>query len=220
MKKKNDIVMALPKGRILEEIRPVFDNLGVKPEKSFYDESSRQLLFATNNPNFKIIKIRSFDVATFVAFGAAEIGIAGNDVLMEFDFPEIYSPVDLKLAACRLSLAGPKEVAMGGKSHIRIATKYPNITTKYFAAKGIQAECIKLNGAIELAPKLGLSDNIVDLVSSGRTLKENGLVELEKIADITSRLIVNRTAAKTRSDEINEILAAFRKSLEKVAANA
>lgn len=220
MKRNNDIVLAFPKGRILEEIKPLFENLNIKPEAAFYDDSSRALMFSTNNPHFKIIKIRSFDVATFVAFGAAEVGICGNDVLMEFDFPEVYSPIDLKLGACRLSLAADKESAaaggLSGQSHIRIATKYPNLSKKYFAAKGIQAECIKLNGAIELAPKLGLADNIVDLVSTGKTLKENGLIEIEKIADVTSRLIVNRTSAKTKGEEINAILAAFRESLEKL----
>jgi len=215
MKKANEIVLAFPKGRILDEIAPVFARLNIKPEAAFFDDSSRQLLFSTDNPHFKIIKIRSFDVATFVAFGAAQVGICGNDVLMEFDFPEIYSPVDLRIGACRLSLAAAAENtgSLSGKSHIRVATKYPNVTKKYFAEKGIQAECIKLNGAVELAPKLGLAENIVDLISTGQTLKKNGLIEVEKIADVTSRLIVNRTAAKTMPEEINTILSAFRQSL-------
>ena len=151
--------------------------------------------------------MRSFDTATFLAFGAAHFAICGSDVLMEFDHSEIYSPVDLKVGKCRLSVAGPKELAATEDpmqwSHLRIATKYPNITKRYFAARGVQAECIKLNGAMELAPRLGLCRRIVDLVSSGATLTANGLVEMEKISDISARLAVNRAAFKTNPQTIN-----------------
>ena len=213
MLENKQIVIAVPKGRILSELSPMLEKFSLQPEKSFFDENSRQLSFSTNNNNIIIIRVRSFDVATFVAFGAAHIGIAGNDVLMEFDYPDIYSPLDLGIGKCRLSIAAPKEYSddkeFWNKSHIRVATKYVNITRKFFAQRGVQAECIKLNGAVELAPKLGLCRRIVDLVSSGETLHVNGMVEGEKIADISSRLIVNRTAFKTRGEEIGKLVDAF-----------
>jgi len=201
------LTIAIPKGRIGEELLPVFTRIGLEIEKDFFDEGSRKLEFATNNKGVNVIRVRSFDVATFVAFGAAQIGVAGNDVLEEFDYAEIYSPIDLGIGKCRLSVAELKDLAQNDDpltwSNVRVATKYPNLTKKYFAKRGVQAECIKLNGAMELAPKLGLCRRIVDLVSSGRTLQENGLVEIEKILDVTSRLIVNRTAFKTRNAEIS-----------------
>lgn len=207
------LTIAIPKGRILEELQPVMDKMSLKPEADFYDESSRKLEFATNHKNVSLIRVRSFDVATFVAFGGAQLGVAGNDVLEEFDYADIYSPVDLGIGKCRLSVAEPVELAKDDNpdnwSNVRVATKYPNLTKKHFAKRGVQAEIIKLNGAMELAPKLGLCRRIVDLVSSGRTLKENGLVEVEKIMDISSRLIVNRMAFKTRSEEINEWIEKF-----------
>ncbi|MBL8661739.1 MAG: ATP phosphoribosyltransferase [Candidatus Odyssella sp.] len=218
------IVLALPKGRILKEVMPLLRHAGIEPEPAFADEESRQLQFATNRPNLSIIRVRSFDVATFVAFGAAQLGVAGNDVIMEFQYSELYAPLDLKVGRCRISVAESAELA--GKddpsrwSHVRVATKYPEITRRHFAARGVQAECIKLNGALELAPKLGLCRRIVDLVSTGRTLKENGLVEVEKIADVTSRLIVNRAAMKTRPAEINGWVAKFGAAVEAYARAA
>jgi len=201
-----NLVLALPKGRILEEVMPILRRAGIEPEPAFDDESSRALTFATSLPELSIIRVRSFDVATFVAFGAAHLGVAGNDVLMEFNYPELFAPVDLGIGLCRLVVAEPHDMSRtddpGRWSHIRVATKYPEITRRHFAARGVQAECIKLNGAMELAPGLGLCRRIVDLVSTGRTLKENGLVEVETIADITSRLIVNRTALKTRPTQV------------------
>ena len=204
------ISIAVPKGRILEELLPVFDRMKLKLDDSFYDENSRALLFETNHKGVSIIRVRSFDVVTFVAFGAAQLGIAGSDVMMEMDSPNVYAPLDLGIGKCRISVAtqANKKVNLNA-SHIRVATKYPNITKQFFSEKGIQAECIKLNGAMELAPKLGLSEIIVDLVSSGKTLKENGLVESEVIANISSKLIVNRTAFKTRSTEIKQWLDKF-----------
>ena len=203
----NDVfVLALPKGRILGEAMPLLKRAGIEPEADFANDNSRSLRFKTNDPRLEIIRVRSFDVATFVAFGAAQIGVAGNDVLLEFDYPEIYAPVDLKIGKCRLAVAEPAEVSAHDDpsrwSHIRVATKYPNITRAHFAARGVQAECIKLSGAMELAPTLGLCQRIVDLVSSGATLRANNLVEIEHIADVTSRLIVNRTALKTYPDEV------------------
>ena len=199
--------MALPAGRILGEVMPLLRRLGIEPEPAFDDPNSRQLRFATSEPGLELIRVRNFDVATFVAFGAAQLGIAGNDVLMEFDYSEIYAPLDLDVGHCHMAVAASTEWAarngagrddMARRSHIRVATKYPEITRRHFAARGVQAECIKLNGAIELAPSLGLCRHIVDLVQTGATLKANGLIEIERIAEISSRLIVNRPAVKTR----------------------
>jgi ATP phosphoribosyltransferase len=210
--------LAVPKGRILKELRPVLNKIGIVPSAAFDDEDSRDLRFSTNVAGFDIIRVRSFDVPTFVAFGAAQFGVAGSDVLMEFDYPEIYSPLDLGIGKCRISVA---ELADFSKtddpsrwSHVRVATKYPELTRRHFAERGVQAECIKLNGAMELAPSLGLCQRIVDLVSSGATLRANGLVEVEHIADVTSRLIVNRTALKTRSDDIGHWIERFREACD------
>jgi len=194
------LVLALPKGRILKEVMPLVRAAGIEPEAAFDDADARQLRFSTNREDLDIIRVRSFDVATFVAFGAAHMGVVGNDVLMEFDYPEIYAPLDLDIGYCRLAVAEPAEMIGEDDpttwSHVRVATKYPEITRSHFARRGVQAECIKLNGAMELAPKLGLCRRIVDLVSSGETLRANGLVEIEQIAEITSRLAVNRAAWK------------------------
>jgi ATP phosphoribosyltransferase len=221
MSQNDKLVLALPKGRILSEAAPLLAKAGIEPEPAFADPDSRALRFTTNHPMLDIIRVRSFDVATFVAFGAAHLGIAGNDVLMEFDFPEIYAPVDLGIGYCRLMVAEPIELAGSDNpkrwSHVRVATKYPEVTRRHVAARGVQAECIKLNGAMELAPSLGLCHRIVDLVATGRTLKDNGLVEIEHIAHVTSRLIVNRAALKTRPEEINRWVERFRE-VARVAA--
>lgn len=210
------LVIALPKGRIAEEISPILKKIGIVPEKAFFDENSRQLQFACEGSNVSLIRVRSFDVATFVAFGAAQLGVCGSDVLMEFDYPDIYSPLDLGIGHCRLSIAEPEGASddLLRISHIRVATKYPSITRRFFADKGIQAECVKLSGAMELAPKLGLARHIVDLVSSGKTLAANGLKETQVIAEISSRLIVGRTAFKTRSVEINSWIEKFRGAVD------
>ncbi|MEO3433085.1 ATP phosphoribosyltransferase [Inquilinus sp. CAU 1745] len=212
------LVIAVPKGRILDELRPLMRGVGLEPEPAFDDPRHRGLRFATNLPNVEIIRVRSFDVATFVAFGAAHLGVAGNDVLMEFDYPEIYAPLDLRIGPCRLAVAEPIDLSETDDparwSHIRIATKYPEITRRHFAARGVQAECIKLNGAMELAPSLGLCRRIVDLVSSGSTLQANGLREIEHIAHVTSRLIVNRAALKTRPEELGGWVSAFREVVD------
>jgi ATP phosphoribosyltransferase len=201
------LILALPNGRILREVMPLLRQAGIQPEAEFDDPETRKLQFTTSHPGLDIIRARSFDVATFVAFGAAHMGVAGNDVLMEFDYAEIYAPLDLAIGKCRIAVAEPAELAGRDDprtwSHVRVATKYPNVTRQHFAARGVQAECIKLNGAVELAPTLGLCRRIVDLVSSGATLKANGLVEVEHIADITSRFIVNRAALKTRHAEVS-----------------
>ena len=208
------LVLALPKGRILDEAMPLIRRAGIEPEPDFDNPDSRALRFRTNHAHIDVIRVRSFDVATFVAFGAAQFGIAGNDVLMEFEYPELYAPLDLGVGKCRLAVAEPKALAGSDDpsrwSHIRIATKYPHVTAQHFAARGVQAECIKLNGAMELAPSLGLCRLIVDLVSTGSTLRANGLVEVEHIADVTSRLVVNRAALKTRPEEISSWIDRFR----------
>jgi len=205
------IIFAIPKGRILDEALPLMQAAGIEPEAAFFDESSRALLFATNNPAISIIRVRAFDVATFVAHGAAHIGIVGSDVIDEFDYSELYAPVDLGIGRCRISVAMPQgavdDVQAG---HIRVATKYPATTARYYHARGIQAECVKLNGAMELAPSLGLSGRIVDLVSSGKTLAENGLVETAIISQVSARLIVNRAAFKMMSGTIPALVQTFR----------
>ena len=215
---QDPLVIAVPKGRILGEALPIISAAGIDPEPAFADENSRKLLFATNHPHISLIRVRSFDVATFVAFGGAQLGSAGNDVLVEFDYSERYAPLDLGIGKCRLSIAQPKDLAdgldLGRLSHVRIATKYPNTTSRWFADRGIQAECVKLNGAMELAPVLGLCPRIVDLVSTGNTLKANGLVEVDTLAQVTSRLIVNRTALKVRSQEISGWIDKFRTAAE------
>jgi ATP phosphoribosyltransferase len=216
------LVLALPRGRILNEVVPLLQRVGIEPEAAFGDPASRQLQFATNIPEFTIVRVRSFDVATFVAFGGAELGVAGSDVLMEFDYPETYAPLDLGIGRCRMVVAERAEMSKDDDpqrwSHIDVATKYPALTRRHFAARGVQAECIKLDGAMELAPALGLSGRIVDLVSTGATLKANGLVEVEHIADVSTRLLVNRTALKTRPEEIGDWIERFREAVDDLQA--
>ena len=215
---EQELVLALPKGRILKEAVPLLARAGIEPEAAFHDDDGRQLRFATNVSGLSIIRARSFDVATFVAFGAAQLGIAGSDVLMEFDYPENYAPLDLGIGKCRMIVAEPAERVAGDDpsrwSHVSVATKYPGVTRRHFAARGVQAECIKLNGAMELAPALGLARRIVDLVDTGRTLKANGLVEIEQIADISSRLVVNRAAMKTRPQLVGGWIDSFREAVD------
>ena len=212
-----ELIFALPKGRILKEAAPLLAHAGIEPEAAFTDSESRKLRFATNIPGLSIIRVRSFDVATFVAFGAAQIGIAGSDVLDEFDYREIYAPLDLDISKCRMAVAEPTQLASEDDpsrwSHVRVATKYPHITQRHFAARGVQAECIKLNGAMELAPGLGLCRRVVDLVPSGATLAANDLVEVEHIADVSSRLVINRAALKTRAEEMQDYVERFREAV-------
>jgi len=211
------LILAVPKGRILAECAPLLARAGIHAHPDFTDEDSRALRFPTDDPLLDLVRVRSFDVATFVALGAAQIGICGADVLMEFDYPEIYAPLDLHIGACRVSVAEPVETAGSDDartwSRVRVATKYPNIARRHYAARGINADVVHLNGAMELAPGLGLTRLIVDLVATGSTLKANGLVETEVIARVTSRLIVNRTALKTRPEQIGAWIARFRAAL-------
>lgn len=215
MKINKKIYFAVPRGRILSELKLIFDKINLFPEDSIYDENCRKLSFASNDPNIQFIKVRAFDVCTFVAFGAAQVGIAGNDVIEEFDYSEIYSPVNLNIGQCRLSIAALETLLKKEDpkmwSNIRVATKYPNFTRKYFAEKGIQVEVIKLNGSVELAPKLAMCRRVVDLVSTGKTLKENGLVEVETILKVNSKLIINRSSLKTNNTIIENIINQFEK---------
>ena len=208
-----DIIIALPKGRILKQVLPIFDKVGIIPEKSFFNEKDRKLKFETNIPNIKLIIVRSFDVATFLIYGAAHIAIIGSDVLEEFNHSEIYSPIDLKIGLCRLVVATTKEILSDEDpltwSYVRVATKYPNLTSEHFKKRGVHADCIKLNGAMELAPSMGLCRRIVDLSESGETLKANGLIEIEEIMKVSTRLAINRNAYKTNFKEINKIIKKF-----------
>ena len=198
--------VALPKGRILDLVIPILLKVGIKPEESFFDDRDRKLRFNTNISSIDIIRVRSFDVVTFLAYGAAQMAFVGSDILTEFNHTEVYSPFDLNIGHCRMVVAAQKETVDNEDprtwSHVRVATKYPNITQNYFEKRGVHAECIKLNGAMELAPSMGLCKRIVDLVESGSTLKANGLVEVEEICEVSTRLAVNRSYLKTNSQII------------------
>ena len=211
------LIFAVPKGRILDEALPLMARAGIIPEAEFHDKRSRALSFACVDDagkatDMRLIRVRAFDVATFVAHGAAQAGIVGSDVVDEFAYPELYAPVDLDIGHCRLSVAEPATPVAaepGAVSHLRVASKYPHLTHRHFESRGIQAEVVKLNGAMELAPGLGLAGRIVDLVSTGRTLKDNGLVETSIILQVSARLIVNRAALKT-NPRVGELVEAFR----------
>jgi ATP phosphoribosyltransferase len=211
------LILALPKGRILAECGALLARAGITPAADYTDEDSRRLRFPTSDPMLDVVRVRPFDVATFVAFGAAHIGLCGADVLMEFDYPDIYAPLDLGIGKCRVSVAEPAVTADSDDpsrwSRVRVATKYPNIARRHFANRGVQADVVHLSGAMELAPGLGLSRLIVDLVQTGSTLKANGLVETEVIAPVTSRLIVNRNALKTQPEAIGAWISRFRAAL-------
>lgn len=207
------IIFALPKGRLAGQIMPVLERVGITPEPAFFTNSDRRLVFDSNIPGLKIVPVKPFDVATYVAHGAADMGIVGADVMLEFNYDSLYAPVDLGLGPCRLCLAVPKasDFVLNPKSgHLKIATKYPNFTSRYYAHKGIQCNCIKLNGSIELAPLLGISGCIVDLVSTGETLNANDLVIHETLAHITSRFVVGRAAFKARPRILGKWVDKFR----------
>jgi ATP phosphoribosyltransferase len=200
----SQIIIALSKGRILNDTLPLLREAGIDllddPEKS------RKLIFPTTNPAVRIVIIRATDVPTYVENGAADIGVAGKDVLMEHGGNGVYEPLDLKIARCRLMVAGPVN-APAVKGRLRVATKFVSLTQRYYAEKGEQVELIKLYGSMELAPLMGLADRIVDVVDTGKTLKENGLEATELIAHVTSRLIVNKAAMKMKHTLIQPIIA-------------
>ena len=209
------IIIAVPRGRITKDCKNILSKTSFAPDPLLFDKDTRKLKFKSKNKNIEYIKVRSFDACTFVAFGAAHIGIAGEDVIKEFNFSEVYAPLNLNIGHCKISIAALKSLLSKEDpdtwSNIRVATKYPNITKSYFADKGVQVEIIKLSGSMELAPTLNMCRRIVDLVSTGKTLKENGLVEVEKIMDIQSKLIINRSAYKTDMNRIKKVINEFEK---------
>ena len=193
------LTIAISKGRILEDSLPLLEKVGITPSED--PSRSRKLILATSQADIKLVIIRATDVPTYVAHGAADVGIAGKDILLEADSDSLYEPLDLRIACCRLMLAGPEQQA-ATNGRLRIATKYVKTARDYFAAQGKQVEIIKLYGSMELAPILGLADQIVDLVDTGNTLKANGLVPLELIREISSRLVVNKAAMKMKRELI------------------
>ena len=204
------LIIAIPRGRIIKELKPILKKTSFAPENEMFDDKSRKLTFLSKNKDINFIKVRAFDACTFVAFGAAQIGIAGEDVIKEFNYSEIYAPLELNIGHCRISVAALKTLLKKEDpetwSNIRVATKYPNISKEYFASKGIQVESIKLNGSMELAPSLNMCRRIVDLVSTGATLKANGLKEIDEIMKVQSKLIINRSAFKTNNKKIQSII--------------
>ena len=212
----NQLTIAIPKGRILTESIELFAKVGIHLETMLQD--SRKLIFEYPEQNLRALIVRATDVPTYVEYGCADLGIVGKDTLLEQD-KDLYEPLDLKFGYCRMMVAEPVNLTKsddpGRWSHIRVATKYPHVAEKYFASKGVQAEIIKLYGSIELGPLVGLSERIVDLVSTGETLRQNGLVEVETIAEITTRLVVNRASLKTKHGRIRGII----DGLEKVIAD-
>ena len=208
----NTITIAVSKGRIFDESLVILSDMGITVAKA--DLDGRKLVLPTNKPNIRLLIIRAADVPTYVQHGAAELGIAGKDVLMEFSRDGIYEPVDLGIAKCRLMVAAV-EGKVAENRRLRVATKYLKSTKRHFAAKGQQVELIKLYGSMELAPMLGLADCIVDLVATGNTLKANGLVATEHIADISSRLIVNKAAMKIKSATLKPLIEQFKQVADK-----
>ena len=207
MNKSNTLILALPKGRVYEDFIPLLE----KTQFAIKDDvkKSRKMLLDTKHPEVKVLIIRGWDVPTYITSGAAHIGIVGKDILMEKEEEEFVELADLGLGKCRLSLAGYEDV-LTGSARLKIATKYPKSSTKFMNSIGIQPEIIFLNGAQEIAPLLGLSDAIIDLVDTGKTLTANGLTEIKTIADISTRLIANKASIKTKSTIINEIMEALK----------
>ncbi|MDO4434599.1 MAG: ATP phosphoribosyltransferase [Alysiella sp.] len=208
---QNTLTIALSKGRIFEETLPLLAAAGITPTED--PEASRKLIIDTNHNNIRLVIVRASDVPTYVQYGAADFGIAGRDVLIEHGGDGLYQPLDLNIAQCRMMVAVKKgfdyATASQAGRRLRVATKYPNIAAQHFAAKGVHVDIIKLYGSMELAPLVGLSDAIVDLVSTGSTLKANNLEAVEHINDISSRLIVNKAALKTKYPLLQPILEAF-----------
>ena len=197
------LTLAISKGRIFDEALPILAGIGISPAQD--PGATRRLILDTNLSGMRIIIVRAADVPTYVEYGAADVGIAGKDVLMEYNGNGIYEPLDLQIACCRMVLAGQKR-ANPASRRMRVATKYVNTTRDYFARQGRQVEIIRLYGSMELAPVLGLADQIVDLMDTGNTLKANGLVPIATIAEISSRVIVNKAAMKMKHDLIQPLL--------------
>ena len=208
---KDALTIALSKGRIFKETLPLLAAAGITPQDD--PDSSRKLILDTNHADVKLVIIRASDVPTYVAYGAADVGVAGKDVLMEYGGDGLYEPLDLKIARCRLMVAG-QEGAGSGHRRTRIATKYVNSTRRYYADRREQVEIIKLYGSMELAPLVGLADLIVDVVDTGNTLKANGLKPLEHIADISSRLVVNKASMKMKHARVTDLIDKLRAACE------
>jgi len=208
------ISIALSKGRILDETAPLLARVAIRPVED--PERSRKLIIGTEQRGVRLIVVRASDVPTYVGHGAAELGIAGGDVLAEHGGAGLYQPVDLGIARCRMMVAARRgydyQAAVRQGARLRIATKYVQLTREHFAAKGVHVDLIKLYGSMELAPLLGLADAIVDLVSSGKTLRANDLVPVEEIMPVSARLIVNQAALKTRRSELQPLIDAFRRA--------
>lgn len=207
----NVITIALSKGRIYKETMPLLAAAGIVPVDD--PEKSRKLILDTNCDDVKLVVIRATDVPTYVQYGAADIGVAGKDVLLEHGAEGLYEPVDLKIACCKLMTAGPVDYKPSA-GRLRVATKFVNVTKEYFASIGQQVEVIKLYGSMELGPIVGLSDLIVDVVDTGNTLRANGLEPMDKIADISSRLVVNKASMKMKHDRLQQIIEQMRDAVE------
>ena len=210
-----ELVIALTKGRILRETLPLFESAGIRPLEDI--EKSRKLLFDTNVDGVKLLLMRGSDVPTYVRFGSADIGVAGKDLILENGGEGFYEPLDLKIATCKMMTAEPVDGPVA-VDRLRVATKFTNIAKRFYAERGQQIELIKLNGALELAPSLGLADAIVDIVDTGKTLKANGLVAKDTIADISSRVIVNKASMKIKNAIILDMLAKLRDAVTSVEA--
>lgn len=202
----SNLIIALTKGRILKETLPLLAAAGIEPTEDI--STSRKLIFATNHDDVQLVVLRGSDVTTYVQFGSADIGVSGKDILMESGNDGLYEPVDLNIARCRLMTAGIKGHDLPA-GRIKVATKYVNVAKRYYAAQGRQVDIIKLYGAMELAPLMNLADEIVDIVDTGNTLKANGLEQRDHIADISSRLIVNKASMKTKHQRIQVIVDAI-----------
>jgi ATP phosphoribosyltransferase len=212
----NVLTIAVSKGRIFKEALPLLAAAGIVPRED--PATSRKLILPTNQEDVKLVIIRASDVPTYVEYGAADVGIAGKDVLMEYDGDGLYEPLDLKIARCRMMLAGPHR-AETARARLRIATKYVTSTRRHFAEQGKQVEIIKLYGSMELAPLVKLADLIVDLVDTGNTLRANGLEPLEHIADISSRLIVNKAAMKMKHARVKAFIRSMAEAVNKRVAS-
>ena len=209
MKLHHDITIALTKGRILKETLPLLAAVGIEPREDL--DVSRKLIVDTTVANISLVILRGSDVPTYVRHGAADIGIAGKDMLLEYGGAGIYEPLDLGIAKCRLMTAGPSAEAYvaGERRRIRVATKFLNVARAHYARKGLHADLIKLYGSMELAPLMGLADEIVDIVDAGKTLSENGMAPRELIAEISSRLIINKASMRTRHTSVQTLIEAL-----------